>query len=106
MTSARCAASHRNRPFLAAERIPLTLRVTTRKLISAIGGAGAAMSRGPFRGLVEEFLDLGDLRGLQVGVLRDHREHGPPGGEMVQAHADVAEDLLRLGEDVVVEVDE
>src|SRR5207245_4018527 len=53
-----------------------------------------------------ELLNLGNLRRLQVAVLLHHREHGPPGGEVWQANVEIGERLLRLGEDVVVEVDE
>jgi tryptophan 2,3-dioxygenase len=53
-----------------------------------------------------DFLDFRDLRRLEVGVLLHHGEHIPPGGQAVQLHADVGEDLLRLREDVVVEVHE
>src|SRR5688572_28620249 len=102
MTSAFCAVSQRNRPFLAAERMPLTFRVMTRKeRFSPAGKARySAVGGRPRSRRVEEFLDFVDLRGGQVVALLDHLQHVPPGGEMVQAHAQVAHHLFRLGEDV------
>src|SRR5579862_1881992 len=107
-TSAFCAASQGNRPFLAAERMPLTLTVTTRK--NAFSTAGktrcAAMRSRPLGRRVEEFLDFPDLRRGEIVALLHHAQHVPPGGEVMQAHIQLAHHLLRLGEDVVVEVDE
>src|SRR6267143_449920 len=64
------------------------------------------MRRRPLRRRVQKLLDFADLRRLEVAALLHQRQHVPPGGEMMQAHVELGERLLRLGEDVVVEVDE
>src|SRR5574341_2605579 len=65
-----------------------------------------AVRRGPFRRRVEEALDLGDLLGAEVVALLHHRKHVPPRRQVVEPDAELREGLLRLGKDVVVEVDE
>ena len=49
-------------PSLAAERMPLTLRVTTAQGADRWGSSSAAVRRRPLGRRVEEFLDLADLR--------------------------------------------
>mgnify|MGYP006192225445 CR=1 FL=1 len=55
---------------------------------------------------MEEGLHFRDLLRAEIAALLHHRQDVPPGREVVQAHVQVGEGLLRLGEDVVVEVDE
>src|SRR5438034_3933230 len=64
------------------------------------------MRRRPLRRLVQELLDFGELPRFEVAVFLHYGEYVPPGGEVMQPHVEVGEDLLRLGIDVVVEIDE
>ena len=54
---------------------------------------------------MEEFLDFPDLRRSKVLALLHHAQHVPPGGEVVQAHPELAHRLLRLGKNVIVEIE-
>src|SRR5947207_3596095 len=105
-TSGCCVASQRNTPLLAAERTPLTLRVITRMLLSRLKAGDAAVRGRPFGRLVQELLELRNLRGLQIAALLHHRQHIPPSRQAVQPHAEVGERFLRLWKDVVIKVDE
>src|SRR5438067_6191552 len=102
--SGRWVASQRNSPLFAAERTPLTLSVITRN--STAGERGdAAVRGGPLGRLVQELLDFADLLGGEQAILLQHRQHVPPRREVMQPQLELLERGLRVGEDVVVEVD-
>src|SRR5262245_2063669 len=70
-------------------------------LLGSLGDAAVRLR--PARGVVQELLDFVELDRIELAAGLGEFEHVPPRGEMVQRDAEVAQDILALGIDVVKE---
>src|SRR5262245_2752159 len=75
--------------------------------IPLLGGyRDAAVRLRPAGRVVQEFLDLGELDRIELAAGLGEFQHVPPGAQVVQFDAEIAEDLLALRIDAVEEDDE
>src|SRR5580704_17890721 len=99
-----CAASAAQNAALPA---PITITsadsfaIPVLLLLRRLGDAAVRLR--PRRRIVHELFDFRESGFVEFAALLGDRQHVPPGGERMQRHAEIAENLFAFGKDVVEE---